>query len=123
MPTADVRIKPVISGLKRFILWDYRRASWQYDVMVALILIFLFATPREWFRDQPKVPHVAEISSKPPTFWIESALVTPIPESNRLTELSAVLKTRTGKAQTVTRLEPVYDSEKELKGYMAFTKP
>ena len=61
----NAKLVPVISGLKRFILWDYRRASWQYDVMVALILIFLFATPRELFRDQPKVPHVAEISSKP----------------------------------------------------------
>jgi hypothetical protein len=118
----------VISGLKRFILWDYRRASWQYDVMVALILIFLFATPKDWFRDQPKVPHVAEVASLPAgkgsqVFWIESALVTPIPENARLTELSAVLKTRTGKPQTVTRIEPVYDSEKELKGFMAFAKP
>ena len=118
----------MISGLKRFILWDYKRASWQYDVMVALILIFLFATPREWFRDQPKVPHVAEVASLPAgkgsqVFWIEPALVTPIPENARLTEVSAVLKTRTGKDQTVTRLEPVYDSEKELQGYMAFAKP
>jgi hypothetical protein len=118
----------VISGLKRFILWDYRRASWQYDVMVALILIFLFATPRDWFRDQPKVPHVAEVASLPAgrgsqVFWIEAALVTPASESDRLNEVSAVLKNRTGKVQTVTRIEPVYDSEKELKGYMAFAKP
>ncbi len=89
--------------------------------MVALILIFLFATPRAWFRDQPKVPHVAEIANR--VFWIESALVTPIPESSRLADLSAMLKTSTGKVQTITRLEPVYDSEKELKGYMAFAKP
>ena len=27
--------------LKRFILWDYPRASWQYDVMVGVILAFL----------------------------------------------------------------------------------
>ena len=118
----------MISGLKRFILWDYRRASWQYDVMVALILIFLFATPRSWFRDQPKVPHVSEVASLPAengsqVFWIESALVTPIPEKARLAKLSAVLKTRTGKTQNVFRLEPVFDSEKELKGYMAFAKP
>ena len=38
--------------LKRFILWDYPRASWQYDVMVGIILAFIFLTPREWFRDQ-----------------------------------------------------------------------
>lgn len=118
----------MISGLKRFVLWDYRRASWQYDVMVALILIFLFATPKEWFRDQPKVPHVAEVASLPAgkgsqVFWIEAALVTPIPEDKRLKELSAVLTTRTGKSQTVTDLKPVYDSEKEPKGFIAFAKP
>ena len=43
-------------GLKRFILWDYPRASWQYDVMVGVILAFIFLTPRSWFRDQPRTP-------------------------------------------------------------------
>jgi hypothetical protein len=118
----------VISELKRFILWDYRRTSWQYDVMVALILIFLFATPRAWFRDQPKIPHVSEVASLPAgkgsqVFWIEPEIVSPIPPGSRLTELSAILKARTGKSQTVTSLEPIYDSEKEIKGYMAFAKP
>ena len=107
-------------------MWDYRRASWQYDVMVALILIFLFATPREWFRDQPKVPHVAEVASLPAgkgnqVFWIEAALLKP--ESDLRAEASAVLKSRTGKIQSVTDVKPVYDSEKELKGYMAFARP
>ena len=45
-----------MSGFKRFILWDYARASWQYDVMVGIILAFIFLTPRDWFRDQPRVP-------------------------------------------------------------------
>ncbi len=71
---------------------------------------------------------MAEVASLPAgkgsqVFWIESALVTRVPESGRLAEVSAVLKSRTGKVQTVTRIEPVYDSEKELKGYMAFAKP
>ncbi len=39
--------------LKGFLLWDYERGSWQYDVMVALILIFVFLTPARWFHDQP----------------------------------------------------------------------
>lgn len=107
----------MISGVKRFILWDYRRASWQYDVMVALILVFLFATPREWFRDQPKVPKGTQV------FWIEAAQLKPENESDRLAQVLAVLKSRTGKTQTVTDIEPVYDSEKEFKGYMAFARP
>jgi len=47
--------------LKRFILWDYARASWQYDVMVGIILVFIFLTPRDWFRDQPRIPRASSI--------------------------------------------------------------
>lgn len=32
--------------------WDYRRGSWQYDVLCALILAFIFLTPAEVF-DRP----------------------------------------------------------------------
>ena len=118
----------MLAGLKRFILWDYARASWQYDVMVALIVLFVLFTPRAWFHDQPRIPHASEIAMLPASngnqvFWIEPELVEPIPESNRLLNLSAVLKTKTGKAQVITRIEPIYDSEKEIKGYMAFAKP
>src|SRR5438309_1891400 len=45
--------------LKRFILWDFPRASWQYDLIVALILAFIFLTPRDLFRDQPRIPHAS----------------------------------------------------------------
>lgn len=40
--------------LYRTFFWSYERGSWQYDVAVALILIFVF-TPRSWFHDQPQV--------------------------------------------------------------------
>jgi len=46
----------VLSGVKRFILWDYQRGVWQYDVMCAAITIFIFFAPRQWFRDQPAYP-------------------------------------------------------------------
>ena len=34
-----------MSGFSRFLLWDYPRASWQYDIIVAIILAFIFLTP------------------------------------------------------------------------------
>lgn len=37
-----------------FILWNYPRASVEYDIMVGLILAFIFLTPRQFFRDQPR---------------------------------------------------------------------
>ncbi len=39
--------------LRGLLLWEYDRGSWQYDLMVVLILIFVFATPAVWFDDQP----------------------------------------------------------------------
>lgn len=40
--------------LKGFIFWEHPRGSWQYDLMVTLILAFVFLAPY-WvsFRDRP----------------------------------------------------------------------
>jgi len=40
--------------LYKMFFWSYERGSWQYDVAVALILVFVF-TPKSWFHDQPQV--------------------------------------------------------------------
>ena len=40
--------------LYRTFFWSYERGSWQYDVAVVLILVFVF-TPKSWFHDQPQV--------------------------------------------------------------------
>ncbi len=61
-----------MGNLSRFVLWDFPRASWQYDVIVALILAFIFLTPREIFRDQPKAANVVMLPAEQGTglFWI-----------------------------------------------------
>src|SRR5437868_14802188 len=59
----EVEARSTAPGLgKRLIFWDFARASWQYDVVVALILLFIFATPREWFHDQPRASSVVLLS-------------------------------------------------------------
>jgi hypothetical protein len=110
---------------KRFILWDYRRAVWQYDVMVGLILLFVFLTPRDWFRDQPKPSSVVMLPSErgAGVFWMEPELLTSVPDQQRPSQASALIRARTGKKQNVFRLEPIFDAEHEIKGYMAFTTP
>ncbi len=41
--------------MKNIILWNYERASWQWDVLCLLILAFIFLTPKAWFdkRERP----------------------------------------------------------------------
>ncbi len=110
----------MISGLKKLLLWDYERGVWQYDVMCAVILLFLAFAPRAWFRDQPRIPHASQISQG--VFWMEPDLVESVPEQQRLDKLGKFLSSREGRKLTLTRIEPIVDSEKEVKGYMAFSR-
>jgi len=114
--------------LKRFILWDFPRASWQYDVMVAIILAFVFLTPRDWFRDQPRLPRASSVALLPSergnVYWVDAELLMGTPEDQRVGKLAEILRIHTGRKQlTVTRVEPIYDSENDIKGYMALAKP
>lgn len=111
--------------LKRFILWDFARASWQYDVMVAIILAFIFLTPRVLFRDQPRVPSASSIVPLPADgFFVPIELLENIPDSRRVPSLTTQIRTLPGRSHfTVTRIEPILNSEGELQGYMAFARP
>ncbi len=115
-----------LTSLKRWILWDYPRGSLQYDVMVALILAFIFLTPREVFRDQPQPKQVVMVQGEGAgaVFWLEPELLEGVPEEQVRTRVEELIrrKARTGRF-TVTRVEPIFDAEKEVKGFMAFARP
>ena len=49
-------------GIVRTIFWSYDRGSWPYDVMVILIVLFVVATPRHWFQDQPQTTAASNTS-------------------------------------------------------------
>lgn len=42
-------------GIVRTFFWSYERGSWPYDLVVIVIVLFVLATPRHWFHDQPQV--------------------------------------------------------------------
>ena len=114
--------------LKRFILWDYPRGSRPYDLIVGIILAFIFLTPREWFRDQPRIPRASSIAmlraekgSSP--FFVDAELLKNIPETQRVPKLTELLRKRTGNRHLeVMEVSPILDSEGELQGYMAFAR-
>lgn len=122
----------MLGGLKRVILWDYPRASWQYDIMVAVIVAFVFLTPREWFHDQPRIPQSHEVALLPSPkgtsmFWLEPELIASIPrdasDAVLYPKVREILKNKTGREQSLIRVDRVYNSEHELTGYMAAAKP
>jgi hypothetical protein len=113
---------------KRFILWDFPRASWQYDVMVGIILGFIFLTPRSWFHDWPRVPNASSIALLPTekgdsVFFVNSELLAGVSGEQRAARLTEILQVRMSNHHLVViRVEPVLDSEGELEGYMAFAR-
>ncbi len=109
---------------RRLVFWDFPRASWQYDVVVGIILIFIFATPRDWFRDQPKPSSIILMASQPGInrVFIATDLLENVPESERSSRAQLLIRQRTGKAWHVTRVEPIRDeAAQEVKGFIAYT--
>lgn len=111
--------------MKGLIFWEYRRGSWQYDVIVVAILAFIFLTPREIFRDQPKAASVVQVPAEQgaQVFWIEPSLLPAGDEATQRKRAEELLQARLGRRLPVVRLEPISDSEDDVKGYLAYTRP
>lgn len=109
---------------RRLLFWDFPRASWQYDIVVALILLFIFAIPREWFHDQPKAASVVLLSSIRGVnrVFISADLLSNVAEAQRAQEATGLIRRRTGKPWRVERVEPIKDeADGDTKGYIAYT--
>jgi len=53
-----------MNTIKRYIWWTYERGSFHYDVMVTIILLFIFLAPRMIdFRDKPPAQNRHPITS------------------------------------------------------------
>jgi len=114
-----------MSAIKRFLLWDYARATWQYDLMVALILAFIFLTPREFFRDQPRASNIVRLPSTAgeSAFLVEAELLESLPEAQRGPTVEGLLKGRFGRRENVVQIEPIFGTERETRGYIVHTRP
>jgi hypothetical protein len=108
-----------MDGLKRFIFWEYKRGSWQYDVIVGAILVFVFLTPRSWFKDTPRENQIEMLSSNPGVYLLDPRLLKDVPETNRVEKASELLKAKYGKRPPITKVEPVLDAEQEVVGFRA----
>lgn len=89
-------------------------------MIVILILIFIFATPREFFRDQPKPASVAMVHGG---YWIEPQQLIGVAEADRIARATALVNQRYKIHAEIASVDPIYDeAEQELKGYLAFPK-
>ncbi len=121
--------------LQRTILWSYERGTWQYDLAVAAILVFVLATPKSWFQDQPQVGvaapgQVALIKDDggAQTYRVDArTLAPPTPPPQLANELHNVVRKAVPDLHShgfqILRIEPVRDANGTVIAYDVQVKP
>lgn len=115
--------------LKSFIFWSYERGSIQYDIMVTLILIFLFVGPRFIdFKDQPAPPvplrssevliKSASTDGNTLTYEVRTEGLNTASESTIRSSLTAAIRPIAGE-MTLDTFKPVYDTHSQIIAYTA----
>jgi hypothetical protein len=56
-------MKSLLLPVKKLVLWGYGRTTWQYDVLSAVILAFIFLTPPRWFATGKQTPGLSHQNS------------------------------------------------------------
>ena len=114
--------------LRPIVFWSYRRGSWQYDLIVVGILAFIFLTPRDLFRDQPRPPsaqQIADLSDGKGTvvFWVEPSVVDDTPEEELTEKLRRLLRQRQDKNLRIIDMQPTKDAEGKVRAYLVYARP
>ena len=110
--------------IRSTIFWEYERGSLQYDLMVTLILAFIFLTPTYVnFNDKPveRIPHQTVVVVLPDgqgglVYQVEAAAVSSFRGMALEDALLRVIEPIAGEV-TIVRREPVYDRAGHLSAY------
>lgn len=113
--------------IRGFIWWTYPRGSVHYDVMVTIILVFIFLTPRWIFNDKPteRIPHQSGVVVLPDgdsfIYQIDASAVTGKDEATIRAELLRVVEPIAGEAE-ITRYDTVRDNHGQVKTYKVWVR-
>ena len=119
--------------IKSYFWWTYERGSFHYDVMVTLILLFMFIAPRLIdFKDKPVETvalHASEVLVKEAGGTEESSrflyqiraddMGGAATDSERRAAILRVIEPISGEV-TLERYEPVYDAQGKVIAYDAW---
>ena len=112
------------TSLKNFLWWSYERGSVPYDIMVTLILLFVFLAPLKInFKDKPieRVPHPTRVVLIPDgesgyIYQVDAAGVAEQDESAVESYLQRVIEPIAGEVE-IARYEPVRDAKGHVVAY------
>jgi hypothetical protein len=124
-----VPVHRVWRTLRGFILWSHERGTVQYDVMVTLILVFVFFSPRVInFNDRPveRNPRGTGVLVYPDTtggwvYQIDAKAVSGGDDDDIRTQLLSVIEPISGSV-SISRYEPVTDKKGKVTAYKVWAE-
>jgi hypothetical protein len=115
--------------IRSYILWQHERGTLHYDVMVTLILIFIFATPY-WinYNDKPVLRDLHQtdvvVTADPQgglVYEISGSVITPGDDSSVQAQLRRIIAPISG-AVTIVKYEAATDRKGKVQSYRVWVK-
>lgn len=115
--------------LSKTIFWSYERGTWQYDLAVLLILVFVLATPARWFHDQPEsggpaAPGQVQLISTEGnrlTYRVDARILAPPTKLALQTDLHTALREALPELHSgnfsIAKIEPLRDEQGMVTAY------
>jgi hypothetical protein len=115
--------------IRGYILWSYERGTLHYDVMVTLILLFVFVSPHYInFKDKPveRNPHPTGVVVIPDpqgglVYQIEASAVNAAPGADVGQQLERIIEPISG-AVAITRYEAVKNASGKVQSYKVWVE-
>lgn len=121
--------------LSKIFFWTFERGSWQYDLAVVGILVFVLLTPAKWFHDQPQVgapPAPGEVSlildaNGQQTYRVDARILAPPERTPKLQNdlhgalQKAVPELNTGRFE-IQNIEAIRDEQGTVTAYGVVVK-
>ena len=122
-------MSPIWRTIRGYILWSYERGTLHYDIMVTLILLFVFVSPHYInFKDKPveRNPHPIALAIIPDQqggfyYQIPAAAVNANSDTNISAQLQRIIEPVSG-AVAVTKYEAVKDPKGHLQSYKVWVE-
>jgi hypothetical protein len=115
--------------IRSYVLWQHERGTLHYDIMVTLILIFVFFSPRVLtFNDKPALhnPHLSDVVVTPDAqggllYQISAGAITPGDERSVRDQLMNIIKPISGEV-SIEKVDTVADGKGHVQTYKVLVK-
>jgi hypothetical protein len=119
----------VFRTIRSYILWQHERGTLHYDIMVTLILIFVFFSPRVInFNDKPvpRTLHLNDVVVTPDAqgkleYQISASAIKPGDDQSVRDQLLRIIKSISGEV-SIVKYEAVADDKGRVQSYKVLVK-